>query len=342
MVLGGLGSSLKTLQSVSIESDNSVESTLHCSKPHLGREEDLNVFFSGDSIAKALRKVLWHCATINVHPSLFVFPGKENNRPIDMSVILRENVQKVCLINENDTLDVFSPDDKALYCPHLTHLLLAGLKLQESLLSSLHRSIDHGLCKRLTHVSFNNCEGLKGNLQMLFHSPPLSLTHLDLRGSELSLEDLETLTAWGAPQLMTMALSQDPGSLSLAPLFHQEWKRLTNLTVYNLTQAGCEDLGRAITKNKVPNLRSLRAAMRHGHDASFNLVKVIQVQQLWSIGLQMVLKSSDLFQKFRASIVKSKLNNTLRQLDLSQSPAVEGALPLLMNSQLLVPNHFDS
>ena len=74
MVLGGLGSSLKTLQSVSIESDNSVESILHCSKLHLGREEDLNVFFYGDSIARTLRKVLWHCATMNVHPSLFVFP----------------------------------------------------------------------------------------------------------------------------------------------------------------------------------------------------------------------------------------------------------------------------
>ena len=103
-----------------------------------------------------------------------------------------------------------------------------------------------------------------------------------------------------------------------------------------------EELGRVITKNKVPRLRSLRAAMRHGHDPSVNLVELNQVQQLWSIGLQMFLTSSDLFQKFRASIVKSKLNNTLRQLDLSQSPAVEGALPLLMSHNFPSLKHFAS
>ena len=283
------GSSLKSLQSVTIQTKRVVERTLYCNKLHAGRVEDINVVLEGDITGNTLRKVLQHCAVRNITPSVFAFLDIENDMTIDFSGFSGENARKLCLINERDASKVLSTDQNTLYCPHLTHLILAGLEIQENVLSLLSKAIDQELCQNLTCLSFNTCTGLKGKLKLLFQTSQLSLTHIDLRGTELDSENLETLTTSRNIQLMTLALSQEPETMSLEPLFNQKWKKLTNLTVYNLTQTGCEELGRGIKEGNLPSLRCLRVTMRQDHKASGNLVELKEIQRLLSVSLVLSL-----------------------------------------------------
>ena len=249
-ILLALGTSLRTLESITLYDKSSTNHVLHYHKlAALHESLSLNVILEDGEVEKDLRKVLRRCSTLDVHPAVFIFAKRDSDEILDMSTYLREDISKFYLLNERDLLKLMSQNSDDLYCPHLTNFVVANAELHESVLFSLNEAAEKNFLPKLTHLSFVGCKGLAGKLLVLFQSEHFSLTHLDLRQSELSNDDLRALSArnkLGRIQLSTLALSQCPEELQLAILFENVWSQLSCLVLHCLTQSGCIELSECV------------------------------------------------------------------------------------------------
>ena len=199
----------------------------------------------------------------------------------------------------------------------LTHLSFVNQIIKKSTLQDISSAVS----KNLTHLSLVDCDGLCGNLSLLFESTWPKLSHLNMFGTELDVTDLITLFEEGGflPHKKSLMLStnetcDNPSSMDF--LFKGPCINLTSLFL-DLSYGSAHGIVDGINTGLIPNLYSLGISM-----GKLNL-ELDHLKKLHSLTLHHCI-----IKCIRVKLLGKHLQ--LQFLDISGMPDITGNLAILL------------
>ena len=175
----------------------------------------------------------------------------------EMSNVMNEYIEKLHLegIGGPFFQTQLNATDGLSSCPHLTHLCVSNLNINENTLTGLSEAVKSGWLPQLSHLSFIECGStLKGKLGTLFKSQWSQLMKLVISRCEMDLSDVNVLSKDFLPKLTAMTLflgaisqtTQDENTnrrLTIVKL-HEKFKQesIKKLFFPTLTRIGLQEI----------------------------------------------------------------------------------------------------
>ena len=152
---------------------------------------------------------------------------------------------------------------RILHCQHLTHLTFEHVNLHDSTIAALSRAVEDGRLPSVSHLSMQECDGIRVNISSLFRSQWPKLVSLNLYRVRFSIEGFEGLIRTLAlgdslPKITSLVISIYEPSM-ITHLFKQKSLFLSGIFLDFPGSFTVRGMG-FITQNNFPHFSTLQFA----------------------------------------------------------------------------------